>query len=243
MGCGSMRIAVISDIHSNIVALEKVIDEIEEMDVNHTVCTGDLVGYGPRPNEVIDLLHKMEIPMVLGNYDNGVGFERDNCGCAYVTQEEIRDGRISLEWTKKKVTSRNKAILRSLPQSISEDHNGLRLLFVHGSPRRINEYLSEDRPERSLRRMLAPLNIDALVFGHTHIPYHRIVDDIHMINAGSVGKPKDGDPRACLAILDISEEIQVSFQRVNYDVDSVVNEICEEGLPDAFAQALLTGRG
>lgn len=238
-----MRIAVISDIHSNILALEKVIEEIDGMSINCTICTGDLVGYGPRPNEVIDLLRERKIPVILGNYDEGVGFERDDCGCAYITEEEIKDGRISLNWTKKRVTSRNKAFLRSLPRSIEKEYSGLKLLFVHGSPRRINEYLFQDRPERSLRRMLLPLDIDVLVFGHTHIPYHRIVNNIHMVDAGSVGKPKDGDPRACFAILDISEKIEVRFQRVSYDVGRVVNEIREEGLPEAFAQALVKGGG
>ncbi len=181
--------------------------------------------------------------MTLGNYDDGVGFERDDCGCAYVTKEEVRNGKISLNWTKNRVTGRNKAYLKNLPRSIVEEQGGLRTMFVHGSPRRINEYLFEDRPASSLRRMLEPLGVDVLVFGHTHIPYHRIVGEVHMINAGSVGKPKDGDPRACFALLDISGDLRVHSKRVDYDVEKVAGEIYKEGLPKVFAEALLSGGG
>lgn len=114
-------------------------------------------------------------------------------------------------------------------------------MLVHGSPRRINEYLYEDRPDASLRRMLEPLQVDALVCGHTHKPYHRVVDGVHVINDGSVGKPKDGDSRACYVLITIYEEIGVEFKRVEYPVWSVADEIKEAGLPDSFADALLTG--
>jgi len=204
-------------------------------------CLGDLVGYGPRPNEVISLVKTLEISTVMGNYDDGVGYERGDCGCAYITTREREDGQASIDWTTRTVTTENKEYLHGLEKRIMVKAKGRRLLLVHGSPRRINEYLYEDRPEASLRRMLEPLQVDALVCGHTHKPYHRVVDGVHVINDGSVGKPKDGDPRACYALITVAEDIGVEFRRVDYPVQSVADEIREAGLPATFADALLTG--
>jgi putative phosphoesterase len=204
-------------------------------------CLGDLVGYGPRPNEVISLLKTLEIPTVMGNYDDGVGYERGNCGCAYTTTGEKEDGQVSIDWTTQTVTQINKEYLRGLKKQIMVQADGRRLLLVHGSPRKINEYLYEDRPEASLRRMLKPLDIDALVCGHTHKPYHRVVDGIHVINDGSVGKPKDGDAKACYALIRVDEEIGIEFRRVEYPARRVADDIKEAGLPAAFADVLLTG--
>jgi predicted phosphodiesterase len=204
-------------------------------------CLGDLVGYGPRPNEVISLLKTLEIPTVMGNYDDGVGYERGDCGCAYTTTQEREDGQVSIDWTTRMVTPVNKEYLRSLEKDIMVEAEGRRLLLVHGSPRRVNEYLYEDRSEASLRRILEPLGIDALVCGHTHKPYHRVVGGVHIINDGSVGKPKDGEPRACYALINIAAEIGVEFRRIEYPVNSVADEIKEAGLPSDFADALITG--
>jgi len=235
-----MRIAVFSDIHGNILALNQVLEDIEKQGYDRVFCLGDLVGYGPHPNRVIETINESGIQTIMGNYDEGVGYERGDCGCAYVTDEEKQDGKKSIEWTTNKVTPKNKETLRTLHHKIEITANGYKILLVHGSPRRINEYLYEDRPERSLTRMLESIDADILVCGHTHKPYHRIVNSIHIINDGSVGKPKDGDPRACYAVIELDETIRVEFRRVEYPVASVANEIIKAGLPRAFADALLT---
>jgi putative phosphoesterase len=233
--------AAFSDIHSNIQALRNVLADIREHKPDVMYCLGDLVGYGPRPNEVISLLKELEVPTVMGNYDDGVGYDRGDCGCAYTTALEKENGRVSIDWTTRTVLPANKEYLRSLEKDIIVEAEGRRMLLVHGSPRRLNEYLYEDRPQASLRRMLEPLDIDALVFGHTHKQYHKVVDGVHIINDGSVGKPKDGDPRACYALIDVGAEIEVDFRRVEYPVQSVADEIVEVGLPVDFADALITG--
>lgn len=235
-----MKIAVFSDIHGNQEALERVLKDIELQKPDHVFCLGDLVGYGPRPNEVIEVIRDAKIPSVMGNYDDGVGFMKGDCGCAYVTDEEKVDGAKSIEWTTNQVTSKNKEYLRQLHDKIEFNVNGYKILFVHGSPRRINEYLYEDRPERSLTRMLEAVEADVVVCGHTHKPYHRVVGGVHLINDGSVGKPKDGDPRACYALINIDETVNVEFRRVEYPVEAVVQEIIAAGLPVAFADALRT---
>lgn len=235
-----MRLAFISDIHSNILALLNVLKDITELNADEIYCLGDLVGYGPHPNQVIDTIRHLDIPTVMGNYDEGVGFRTGDCGCAYVTDEEKRNGQKSIDWTTDQVTPDNKEFLRSLHKEISLEIEGIRFLMVHGSPRRINEYLFEDRPADILRRVLDGKEIDVMLCGHTHKQYHKVIDDIHVINDGSVGKPKDGDPRACYALVD-TEEFHVEFRRVTYPVETVADEVLKRGLPRVFADSLLTG--
>ena len=235
-----MKIAVFSDIHGNHEALANVLKDIDEQKPNHIFCLGDLVGYGPRPNEVIDTIREAKIPTVMGNYDEGVGYEKGDCGCAYVTDKEKANGQHSIDWTTEQVTAENKKCLRSLNDKIELNANGFKVLLVHGSPRRINEYLYEDRPDRSLTRMLEFVEADVMICGHTHKPYHKVVGGVHLINDGSVGKPKDGDPRACYALISIDETVNVEFKRVEYPVEAVAEEIISVGLPEAFANALRT---
>ena len=119
-----MRIAIISDIHGNITALEAVMNDLLQQNVEAVYCLGDLVGYAPFPNEVIDRIQRDAIPTVMGNYDDGVGFDRDECGCAYRDPEEQRLGDMSLQWTKKAVTPDRKAFLRTLQAEIRFDADG-----------------------------------------------------------------------------------------------------------------------
>ena len=237
-----MRLAVFSDIHGNIQALNMVLADLMKQSCDAVYCLGDLVGYGPRPNEVIETITSSRIPTVMGNYDDGVGNEKGDCGCAYTAEVEKENGHKSIEWTTEKVTPENKRRLRRLHDKIELQASGKKVLLVHGSPRRINEYLYEDRPEKSIRRMLGTVEADVLVCGHTHKPYHRIVNGVHIINDGSVGKPKDGDNRACYAIIDIGETVSVEFRRVPYPIEKVAGEIVQYGLPSAFAEALRIGK-
>lgn len=238
------KIAVFSDIHSNIHALSAVLGDIERHDVDLIVCLGDLVGYGAFPNEVIETIRQRNIPTIRGNYDDGVGFGKPECGCAYKKPEEEERGQCSFEWTKAQVTERNKRYLASLIDGMTLEVHGKILWFVHGSPRRINEYLFEDRPDSALKRVLGERNVDALLFGHTHLPYDRVVEGMHFINTGSAGKPKDGDPRAAYALVTVTEdELRVEFLRVAYDVSAAAAAIRATELPHYFAEALEQAKG
>lgn len=236
-----MRIATFSDIHSNAPALTNVLRDLNKQDIDEVYCLGDLVGYGPCPNTVIEILRNKDIPTIMGNYDEGIGFEKGECGCAYTSPEEISNGQKSVDWTTQATTEKNKEYLRSLLDKISFEADGYKVLLVHGSPRRINEYLFEDRREDSLRRIIESLDIDVMVCGHTHKPYHRVIDGVHIINDGSVGKPKDGDSRACYAVINFSGSIEVEFRRVEYPVDDVASMVLDVGLPEAFAEDLRNG--
>jgi len=236
------QIAIFSDVHGNLPALQSVLGDIKSQGANQVYCLGDLVGYGPFPNEVIDLVRQEGIPTIMGNYDDGVGFDRDECGCAYRLPEERRLGDLSLQWTKAYVRSENKAFLRGLQKELRFELGNKRFLLVHGSPRRINEYLFEDRPPSSFKRLAQSVEADAVIFGHTHRPYTKEVEGVLFVNVGSSGKPKDGDPRACYAFISSDGgKLGVTFRRVAYDVSATARAIRESDLPDEFAGQLERG--
>jgi putative phosphoesterase len=238
------RIAIFSDLHGNVAAGEAVLAAIDAEAPDAVSCLGDLVGYGAFPNETTDLIRARGIPAIMGNYDDGVGFDRDDCGCAYKDKEEEARGQQSLMWTRRVTTEENKAYLRTLVPEIRFAAEGVRFRLVHGSPRRMNEYLFEDRDPRSLERIARTADCDVLVFGHTHKPWVREIERVLFVNDGSVGKPKDGDPRAAWALLTVtaSEPVAVEIRRVPYDVARMAAAIrAEEGLPDHFARDIETG--
>lgn len=208
-----MKSVVFSDVHANLPALVAVFEDMDRRALVNRYCLGDLVGYGTFPNEVIEVIRERNIPTLMGNYDQGVGNSSDECGCAYKTVIEQELGKRSISWSNAHTSKQNKAFLRSLPAQIPLQLGDLHVLLVHGSPRKINEYLYEDRPDSSLERLLDGAKADVLVVGHTHKPYHRVLPSgRHVINDGSVGKPKDGDPRAGYVILESNgSELEVEF--------------------------------
>jgi putative phosphoesterase len=237
-------LAILSDMHGNSAATEAVLAEIDAQAPDEVICLGDLVGYGARPNEVIDLVRDRAIPTIMGNYDDGVGFDRDDCGCAYKDAGERERGQASLMWTRGVVTDDRKAYLRTLVPELRREVHGVRVRFVHGSPRRMNEYLFADRDPASLARIARGAECDVLVFGHTHVPWDREIEGVRFVNTGSVGKPKDGDPRAAWALLTVEAgmPVQVEIRRVPYDVASMAEAIrAAEGLPNEFARDIETG--
>ncbi|MCY7350870.1 MAG: metallophosphatase family protein [Cytophagaceae bacterium] len=262
-----MKVALFSDIHANLPALEAVLADIDARKPDAVYCLGDLVGYNIWPNEVIAEIRRRGIPTIAGNYDFGIGRASDDCGCAYREEQEKANGKVSIAYTNEVVGPDERAFLRTLPAHIRLEFDlsnnperlwggqeFLNLLFVHGSPRRINEYLLEDREEKSLKHVMTQANADVMCFGHTHKPYHRILTEDtetgprfrHAINIGSVGKPKDGDPRAGYVLLTIDETspadqpeaLGVEFVRVAYDVEKAAHAVEESPLPNAYAEAL-----
>jgi putative phosphoesterase len=236
-----MRIAILSDVHGNLAALESTLEDITAQRPDRIYCLGDLVGYAPFPNEVTERIRREGYPTVMGNYDDGVGFDRDECGCAYKEPLDRELGQQSLEWTKAHTTPENKAFLRTFVREIRFEADGKRVLLVHGSPRRMNEYLFEDRPVSSFQRLAHSSDADIIAFGHTHLPYTKTVDGVSFVNVGSVGKPKDGDPRACYAILETAGEPSVTLRRVSYDIQATASAIRRSDLPDKFARDVELG--
>lgn len=239
-----MRIAIFSDVHANLLALDAVLADIVVTGVDQRYVLGDLVGYAPWPNEVLGRLRAEQIPIVMGNYDDGTGFGRDECGCAYTNPIEKELGDRGFAWTKANTSEANKAWLRTLEPQIRFEADGHRFLLVHGSPRLINEYLYEDKPDETFARIAAGANSDVIVCGHTHRPYDKTVVGTRFVNVGSAGKPKDRDPRACWALIETAPgSVSVEFRRVAYDVEAAALAVEASELPSEFADQLREARG
>lgn len=256
-----MKIALFSDIHANLPALEAFFKDIERTKPDAIYCLGDLVGYNIWPNEVINEIRKRGIPTIAGNYDFGIGRTSDDCGCAYKSDDEKANGAVSISFTNSLVNDDERRYLRSLPAHIKLEfqlnNDKLNVLLVHGSPRKINEYLFEDRDEKSMLRIMEQADADVMCFGHTHKPYHRILNSEvndqdhfrHAINIGSVGKPKDGDPRGGYVMLTIDENsaitsknsVTTEFIRFEYDVEKAAKAVEDSPLPNAYAESLRKG--
>jgi putative phosphoesterase len=233
-------VAVITDLHGNLLALQAALARIEELGIKSVYCGGDLVGYGPHPNEICALIAQRDIPTIYGNYDYAIARDLEDCGCAYVTQHDRELGRRSVDWTLAHTSRESKEFMRGLPFDLHFPVGSVDVHLVHGSPRKVNEYLFEDKPPSLYERLAAAESDPVLVFGHTHKPWVHEYGGVLFVNCGSVGKPKDGDPRGAFAVLAPSAgSVAVSIERIEYDVAAVAAEVREAGLPGEFADKLL----
>lgn len=260
------RIALFSDVHGNSAALDAVLDDIASCGVAEVYCLGDLVGYGPDPAGVIERVRALGIPTIQGNYDDGVGNRRGECGCYYATEQARADGAASYAYADAAVGDADHEWLAALPAQIRFEHEGARVVLAHGSPRKINEYLLPDRTDAQLARLADEAAADVVCVGHIHLHYHRAMTaadgrPVHYVSTGSAGKPKDGDPRAGWVELVLGTRDQVLgattdeaagpagssdvwagsvVHRVTYDVESVARAMIAAGLPRTLAEALRT---
>jgi len=235
-------VAIVTDIHGNLPALEAALARVDELAPDAIYCGGDLVGYGPWPNEVCRLIEDRGIPTIYGNYDHAIGSEEDDCGCAYITEHDRELGQRSVVWTLAHTDRRSKDYMRGLPFDLRFELGGRRVRLVHGSPRKVNEYLFEDKPAKTFERIAAGADCDVLVFGHTHKPWIATFGGVLFVNCGSVGKPKDGDRRGAFAVLRATEEgVAARIERFDYDAELASREVAAAGLPGEFAEKLLTG--
>ena len=245
-----MRYALISDIHANLPALDAVLADIASIPLDATFHLGDLVGYGPWPNEVVARLVESKISGIAGNYDSTVAVGYKHCGCRYedARQEEI--SHLSFEWTLANTSSDTKRTLGALPfrldlRPLGGPAAAPTVTLLHGNNVLNTVYVTEDRSDDFLEKMASGVGAragDVVAFGHTHKPWHRTVNGVHFVNTGSVGRPKDGDWRAGYVLLDVDQSsVDVEFRRVEYDVDRAANAILESTLPDEFAWYLRSG--
>ena len=246
-----MRYALISDVHANLPALEAVLADIDTLEeLTATYHLGDLVGYAPWPNETVALLREHGIPGIAGNYDSTVATSYKHCGCKYEDARQEELSRLSYGWTKEHTSPETKAFLGALPfrldlRPLGGHVAGPTITLVHGNQTLNTVYVTEDRSDDFLAKMGMSIGAragDVVAFGHTHVAFHRVVGGIHFVNAGSVGRPKDGDWRAGYVVLTVtSNGVAVDNRRVEYDVDRATRAIRESSLPDDFADYLRTG--
>lgn len=246
-----MRIALLADIHANLPALEAVLADLDARDdVDAVYHLGDLVGYAPWPDETVALLRSRGIAGVAGNYDSTVATDHEHCGCRYEDPRQEELSHHSYAWTREHVSEETRRRLRALPFRLDVRPGGghrsaAQLILVHGAPTVNTLYWTEDRPDSFCERMIRSAGAregDVLAFGHTHLPWQRRVAGVTLVNAGSVGRPKDGDPRACYALVGFdSDGVGVEHVRVEYDVARAVEAIRASELPDELAFYLMSG--
>ncbi len=260
----SHRAAVLSCIHGNIEALEAVYDDVRDAGVDEIICLGDLVGYGPYPNEVIRFIQKHNIPTVRGCWDQAIGERHEDCGCKFATEEDAEFGKMVFGWTLRRVTGKNRRFLAELPFGVVRSNTPAGAqVYVHGSPRSSSEYLTETTHELLLFERAAAAECDVLICGHTHIPFARTIEGTLsvrdapgirprrrarsvklqtklIINAGSVGEPRDGRSESSYVVFD-SESGKVEIRRVAYDVAKTAEAMLDRGLPEPLADRLLHG--
>jgi putative phosphoesterase len=238
-----LKIAIFGDIHANIHALQSAYAAALAQNPEKMYHTGDLGGYNPFVNEVVGFLIEKGIEGVQGNYDETVANDREHCGCKYEDPIQAELAHHSFLWTKEHSTEKSKTYMRNLPARIDFVAEGRKVALFHATPHKNNLYWYEERPETFFREMAAKVDADVLIYGHTHKPYRKDIDGKIFINAGSVGRPKDGDPRTCVCMIDIQQnEVITEFLRVPYDVNAAADAVIKSGLPAAFAEHLKTGK-
>ncbi|MGF1538718.1 MAG: metallophosphoesterase family protein [Elainellaceae cyanobacterium] len=262
--------AVLSCIHGNLEALEAVLKDIDQQSVDQIYCLGDLVGYGPYPNEVVARIQELGIPTCQGCWDEDVVEGLNACDCSYPSLLAETRGHLAHEWTNREVTPETRAYLASLPVVLRQDN----LCFVHGSPHSQHEYLLPDTSAFIALERVLSTGADTLFCGHTHVPYVRQLDESQItlkvlqpahspaqsptdqsptapsptaiaplkriINAGSVGEPRHGRPNATYVIYDTDTQT-VKLREVEYDYAKTCDAIVEKGLPPIFAWRLARG--
>lgn len=238
-----MKIAILGDIHGNIEALKVAYDVAVSSNAEKIYHLGDLGGYAPFVNEVVDFLIEYKIEGIQGNYDDAIANDKEHCGCKYEDPLQAEMATLSFEWTKKYSTQKSKDYMHKLPFDISLSAYDRKIKIFHATPLKNNLYWYEDRGDDFFLHMAKKADADIMIYGHTHIPYRKNIGNRVFINAGSVGKPKDGDTRTCVCIVDITpDNVNTKFLRIPYDVEKVASAIIEKGLPSYFAEKLQMGK-
>jgi len=183
-----MRLAILGDIHGNIEALKVAYQIAFEMKAEKIFHLGDLGGYAPFVNEVVEFLIEHNIEGVQGNYDEAVAFDKENCGCKYEDAFQAEMSHLSFEWTKKHVSEKSKKYMKNLPFTIEFEVNGKMVKIFHATPIKNNLYWYEERQDKFFLLMADKAKADIMIYGHTHIPYFKKINGKYFINAGKCGE-------------------------------------------------------
>ena len=255
-----MKLAVMSCLHGNITALEAVLRDITDNSCDKIYCLGDLVGYGPFPNEVVETIRQLDIPTVQGCWDEDIVEGLNSCECSYPSLLAEKRGILAHEWTNNQIKPENREYLAQLPETLKVGN----LCFVHGSPQSNHEYLLPEMDAFTALERVLSSEADILFCGHTHIPYVRTLESGQLevkvnqpnsennqflsfraplkriINVGSVGEPRHGRPNATYVIYNTETE-EVILREVAYDYQKTCEALLDAGLPSIFAWRVAKG--
>ncbi len=225
------KIAVLSDVHGNLQALQAVVENAENLGINLFLNAGDLIGFGANPNEVIELLQSRRVISVMGNFDLEV---LENA------KGESEEKRVALQFAGNQIVNSCKEYLSTLPAVSNLRIGDKSVLMTHGSPDSINEHLYSNTPEERLKKIASEAKVDLIITGHSHEQYKRDINVVTFLNPGSVGRPNDGNPQTGYAIIELNP-FSVELIRLNYDLEAAADAMRKKGLPESFSQMLLYG--
>ncbi|SFD52719.1 metallophosphoesterase family protein [Spirosoma endophyticum] len=256
-------IAIISDIHANLPALEAVLDDIDTRNIDQIYCLGDLVDFAPWPNEVIALIRQLRIPTLMGNHDERIAFDQPVIPLKKHNAQEMEARFAAIDYTRQAISAENKSFLASLPRQIqvsfSVADQSVSMLLVHASTRAIDEYIYEDHDPNDVVTMMTDKKADVLIMGHTHYSYIRpIINNTNTsrkgvtpvaINCGSVGRSKEADALATYLVMTVDGEQEVfrddsityELIKVNYPIGQTVEGIYQSSIPNFYADFLKRG--
>ncbi|TAM82553.1 MAG: metallophosphoesterase [Acidobacteria bacterium] len=239
------RLALFGGIYNNHLALAAAIEDARRRNADDFYCLGDLGAFGPYPDRVYPILREHSVQCIQGNYDNSLAGGLADCQCGYTDPRDNHFARVSYNYTFKNTSADNKAWLRTLPETLSLEVDGRRVLLCHGSPRRMNEFLWESTsPDSFLEHLLDQSNADVICVTHTGIKWHReLPAKRHFINVGVLGRPEnDGATNVWYTLLAINDgEVKVEFVPVDYDFEKLAGEMRTENLPAEFIETILSG--
>lgn len=240
----SVQVAIISDIHANLIALEHALTDIDRKGIKQIYCLGDLVDFAPWGNEVVSLMKKRGIPCLLGNHDERIAYDTAVIPLEHHHAIETANRDKAIAHSKRTIYPDNKRWLGNLPFSLTLTFkiNGVfkRVLLVHATPVSNDQYLFEKDDKQSIALDLINNGIDAIIMGHTHYSYIQKESDVLFVNCGSVGRSKEVDRKASYTILTISEKcIDAEIVKVEYPINDVAQAIYQSEIPDFYADFLL----
>jgi len=240
-----MKCAVVSDIHSNWEAITRACEEIEKRKVDEIICLGDVVGYGANPSEVLALVRKISSEIIMGNHDQAIEDVK--------LREEFTDwAREAIEWTAGVLNPEEKKQIRGFPPIVIDRKRNV--TWTHGTPYHPEEFHYLFSEPEAYKSFLA-LETHFCFFGHTHIPslfskkskearyltvgtYQLAKDEFYLINPGSVGQPRDRNPKLGFALFDF-DQLTLEIIRLDYDNKKAAEKIRKAGLPTYLADRLL----
>jgi len=236
-----MNVALISDVHANLPALEAVLADAHQRGVEAIWNVGDFVGYGAFPDEVVKRLQKAEALSIIGNYDlKTLEVKKKK---AKWQKSKLPEKWFAFNWAYDNLSKSSRKYLSSLPEEARLEIAGKRILLTHGSPASNEDHVGSDTPAERLDELVELAEADIIICGHSHQPFKQKVGNVWFINPGSVGRPDNGDPRACYAIMQIRPRFfQLRHYLVEYNIEAAAAASRDRGLPEVFAQMILQGR-
>ena len=239
-----IQLAIISDIHANIIALDAILADISKRDITQIYCLGDLVDFAPWGNEVIARIKEKNILCLLGNHDQRIAFDEAVIPLPHHYAQETLNREIAINLSKKEISTPNKKWLTTLPYNIEltfKIGKSLRkILLVHASLQSNDEYIHQSTPKADLSAQLKKRAIDILVMGHTHHSYVQQSEDILFVNCGSVGRSKEKDRKATYSIITLSKEgVEAQIVKVDYPIIDVAKAIYSSDIPDFYGDFLI----